>query len=75
MTAKGSLPDGPTRRLVCGSSTAVARNVICNTNIAPIWCDVLYAAEWCSLDGDREGRGAPIEFWALEVEVENLEEG
>jgi hypothetical protein len=43
--------------------------------IAPIWCDVLYAAEWCSLGGDHDGRGAPLDFWATDVGVERLGEG
>ncbi|KAK3299785.1 uncharacterized protein B0H64DRAFT_379148 [Chaetomium fimeti] len=75
VATKGVLPDGPVRRLVCGSSTAVARNVICATNIAPIWCDVLFVAEWCSLGGDRDGRGWAFDFWATEAVLERLEEG
>ncbi|GAB1317059.1 hypothetical protein MFIFM68171_07269 [Madurella fahalii] len=71
ITAHGSLPESVSA-LVCGVSNSTAFQVICQTLIAPIYCDVLFSAQWCSLGGDRDGRGRPLGIRASQTAVQRL---
>ncbi|KAK0619640.1 hypothetical protein B0T14DRAFT_603396 [Immersiella caudata] len=47
-------------KLIQGSSSNSAYNLVCGSLIAPLICNVTYTADWWSLGGDRDGKGTPI---------------
>lgn len=71
ITAHGLLR-GTLSDLVCGESNSTAFHVSCQSFFAPIYCDVLFSAKWCSLGGDREGRGRPVGIRASQTSVQRL---
>lgn len=71
ITAHGSIPQDSSS-LICGVSNSTALHVICETLFAPIYCDVLYSAQWCSLGGDRDGQGAPLGIRSSQTAVQRL---